>query len=451
MNIIIVGLGKTGITLTKYLSQEGHNLTCIDTRSEVVSKVVDTYDVQGLCGNGATYNILEEAGAVNADVIIACTKKDEINILSCLVAKTLGTKYTVARIREPEYAEQFEDIHGKLNINCMINPEEECAKEITRLLRFPLATKVETFARDRVDCVEFVVEEDNELVGKTAHDIVEKFKSNVIFGTVVRGEDVYIPRGSFLFEVGDKVSVIGKLADVNTFLKKVDVISSKVKSIMIVGGGLTSYYLAKKLSNQGLSVKIIEKDKEKCLKLVSMLDKVSVVCGDGTDKTILEEEGLKDVDACVSLTGIDEQNIMISLLARSREVETVIPKVNNDIFCDMSKEISLHTVVSPKKVTSQKIVRFIRALQVPEGSSVLTLYKLANDRAEAIEFSVGTNEKFVGKKIKELGVKENVLIASIIRKGAIITPIGETEIEENDRIVIIADAEMQITEIEEII
>lgn len=451
MNIIIVGLGKTGITLTKYLSQEGHNLTCVDTRSEVVSKVVDTYDVQGLCGNGATYNILEEAGAASADVIIACTKNDETNILSCLVAKTLGTKYTVARIREPEYAEQFEDIHGKLNINCMINPEEECAKEITRLLRFPLATKVETFARDRVDCVEFVVEEDNKLVAKTAHDIVEKFKSNVIFGTVVRGEDVYIPKGLFEFAVGDKVSVIGKLADVNTFLKKVDVISSKVKSVMIVGGGLTSYYLAKKLSNQGLSVKIIEKDKEKCLKLVSMLNKVSVVCGDGTDKAVLEEEGLKDVDACVALTGIDEQNIMISLLAKSREVETVIPKVNNDIFCDMSKEISLHTVVAPNKVTSQKIVRFIRALQVPEGSSVLTLYKLANDRAEAIEFSVGTNEKFVGKKIKELGVKEKVLIASIIRKGGIITPIGETEIEENDRIVIIADAKMQITEIEEII
>ena len=451
MKIIIVGLGKTGVTLTRYLSQEGHDLTCIDTRSEVVSKVVDTYDVQGLCGNGATYNILEEAGATTADVIIACSKDDEINILSCLVAKTLGTKYTVARIREPEYAEQFEDIHGKLNINCMINPEEECAKEITRLLRFPLATKVETFARDRVDCVEFVVEEENELVGKTAHDVVEKLKSNVIFGTVVRGEDVYIPRGSFVFEVGDKVSVIGKLADVNTFLKKVDVISSKVKSVMIVGGGLTSYYLAKKLSNQGLSVKIIEKNKNTCLKLVSMLDKVSVVCGDGTDKTILEEEGLKDVDACVSLTGIDEQNIMISLLARSREVETVIPKVNNDIFCDMSKEISLHTVVSPKKVTSQKIVRFIRALQVPEGSSMLTLYKLANDRAEAIEFSVGTNEKFVGKKIKELGVKENVLIASIIRKGGIITPIGETEIEENDRIVIITDASLQITEIEDII
>lgn len=451
MKIIIVGLGKTGTILTKYLSQEGHNLTCIDTRNDVVGKVVDTYDVKGLCGNGATYNILEEAGAGSADVIIACAKDDEINILSCLVAKTLGTKYTVARIRKPEYAEQFEDIHGKLNINFMINPEEECAKEITRLLRFPLATKVETFARDRVDCVEFVVEEGNDIIGKTAREVVEKFKTNVIFGTVVRGEDVYIPRGSFVFEEKDRVSVVGKLADANSFLKKVDVISSKVKSVMIVGGGLTSYYLAKKLSAQGLSVKIIEKDKNVCLDLVSRLDKVSVVCGDGTDKAVLEEEGLKKVDACVSLTGIDEQNIMISLFAKSREVEIVIPKVNNDISCDMSKEISLHTVVSPKKVTSQKIVRFIRALQVPENSSMLTLYKLANDKAEAIEFSIGQNKNFVGKKIKELGVKEKVLIASIIRKGAIITPIGETEIEENDRIVIIADAKMQVTEIEDII
>lgn len=451
MKIILVGLGKIGTTLTKYLSQEGHNLVCIDTRDEVVKKIVDTYDVQGLCGNGATYDILKEAGANGADVIIACTKHDEVNILACLVAKTLGTKYTVARIREPEYAEQFEDIHQKLNINCMINPEEECAKEITRLLRFPLSTKVETFARDRVDCVEFVVDEENELVSKTTHDIIEKFKTNVVFGTVVREDEVFIPRGSFEFAKGDKVSVIGKLADVNSFLKKVDVITSKVKSVLIVGGGLTSYYLAKKLSNQGVSVKIIEKNKEVCLGLVSKLDKVSVVCGDGTDKAILEEEGLKEVDACIALTGIDEQNIMVSLLAKSKDVEIVIPKVNNDIFCDMSKEISLHTVVAPKKVTAQKIVRFIRALQVPENSSMQTLYKIAEDKAEAIEFPVGNNDKFVGKKIKNLGVKENILIASIIRKGAIITPIGETEIEENDRMVIIANAKMQITEIEDII
>ena len=241
------------------------------------------------------------------------------------------------------------------------------------------------------------------------------------------------------------------MSDVNSFLKKVDVITSKIKSVLIVGGGLTSYYLAKKLSNQGVNVKIIEKNKEICLDLVSKLDKVSVVCGDGTDKDVLEEEGLKEVDACIALTGIDEQNIMVSLLAKSKNVETVIPKVNNDIFCDMSKEISLHTVVAPKKVTAQKIVGFIRALQVPENSSMLTLYKIAEDKAEAIEFPVGNNDKFVGKKIKNLGVKENILIASIVRKGAIITPIGETEIEENDRMVIIANAKMQITEIEDII
>ncbi len=451
MKIIIVGLGKTGTTLTKYLSQEGHDLICVDTRDEVVKKIVDTYDVQGLCGNGATYDILKEAGANSADVIIACSRRDELNILSCLVAKTLGTKYTVARIREPEYAEQFEDIHQKLNLNCMINPEEECAREITRLLRFPLATKVETFARDRVDCVEFVVDEGNELVGKTAHDIVEKFKSNVIFGTVVRGEDVFIPRGAFVFEQGDKVAVIGKLADVNSFLKKIDVITSKVKTVLIVGGGLTSYYLAKKLSAQGLSVKIIEKNKDICLDLVSKLDKVSVVCGDGTDKAVLEEEGLSEVDACISLTGIDEQNIMVSLLAKTRNVEIVIPKVNNEIFSDMSKEISIHTIVAPRRVTAQKIVRFIRALQVPENSSMLTLYKIAEDKAEAIEFPIGTNEKFVGKKIKDLGIKDKVLIASVIRKGGIITPIGETQLEENDRMVILADANMQITEIEDII
>ncbi len=451
MKIVIVGLGKTGKALTKYLSDEEHDITCVDTKANLIEQVVNTFDVQGLCGNGATYEILKEAGAESADVLIASTRNDELNILSCMVAKTLGTKKTVARIREPEYAEQFEEIHGKLNIDCMINPEEECAKEIIRLLRFPLASKVETFARDRVDCVEYVVEEGNDIIGKTAHEVVEKLKANVIFGSVVRNEELFIPRGDFKFEPNDKITVVGRLVDVNSFLKKTDVISSKVKSVLIVGGGLTSYYLAKKLSAQGVNVKIIEKDKERCIKLVTNLDKVSIVCGDGTDKNVLEEEGVASVDACISLTGIDEQNIMISLLARNKEVETVIPKVNNDIFFEMSKEIQLYTVVSPKKVTSQKVVRFIRAWQVPENSSMLTLYKIAEDRAEAIEFSVGNNEKFVGKKIKELGVKDNILIVSIIRGGGIITPVGDTELVEKDRIIIIADSDMQIVEVEDIL
>lgn len=437
MKIVIIGDGKVGHTLMKELSQEGHDIVIVDNNIEVVEKSLNTYDIMAIRGNGASYHVLKQAEADEADMLIAATSSDEINMLSCLVAKKLGTKRTVARVRNPEYSEQLFIMRGELGLNMSINPEYTAAKEISRVLRFPSAQKIETFSRGRVELIQMSVEKGSSLDGQPLLTIGSAFKSKILICAIERSDKIIIPSGNVTLQAGDEIYLTASNEQITMFVKNAGLMKEKIKTVMITGGGRITYYLSKMLENVGIEVKVIEKDYDRAKYLSEELPESMIIHGDGTNHELLLEEGIADVDSFVSLTGNDEENIIVSIFALKYNMKKVITKVNNLSLTNLLNENLLDTVVSPRYLTASQIIQYVRALQNSMGSNVQTLHRIINDQVETLEFTVKVKHDFLGIKLKDLKLKDKLLISCIVRDNKTIIPAGNDTIELNDSVIVV--------------
>jgi trk system potassium uptake protein TrkA len=442
MKIIIAGCGKIGKTIVENLVSEGHDILIIDNKPEIVEGLTNVYDVMGICGNCADNDILHEAGVGEADIYLSVTDSDELNMLSCFVAKKLGAKHTIARIRKPEYNDGSLDFMTKhLVLALPINPERLAAQEIFNVLKFPSALAVETFSHKDMQMVEARLAEDSVLDGVKLLDIRAKFKAQVLICCVKRGEEVFIPDGNFVLRGGDRIGLAAPHAEYEKFFKATGILQRPAKNVMVLGGSRIAYYLAKKLSKIGTSVKIIDIDEKICEELGSSLPKAVVIHGDGSQQELLLEEGISAADAFVSLTGSDETNILVSMFAMMNKVPKVIAKINRDEIAPMAEKFGLEGFVSPRKTVSNLILRYVRALENSRGSNIETLYKLMDGKVEALEFNVRDDSRIIGVPLKDLSLRKNVLVIGVIRDGAVIIPSGATEIFTGDRVVIITTNE----------
>ena len=438
MNIIIVGCGKVGQKITEMLSLEKeHNITVVDLKPAVVSALVNEYDIMGVEGNGTSVDTLTDAGIENADVLIAITGSDEINLITCLIAKKLGNCKSIARVRKPEYRREINLIKEDLGLAMVINPELTAASEIARVLRFPSAIDIDTFAKGRVEILKFKVSDESPLADLRIADMGDKLHCNVLVCGVERGDEAIIPRGDFVLKSGDKVSIIGSFEDVTEFFKKIGFKMQTIKDTTIVGGGETGYYLAKRLLKTGFSVKILEKDEKRCEELCRLLPKATIINGDGTDTKVLLEEGLEHTSSFVSLINIDEENIMLSLFAKSKSDAKVITKINRIAYDEVINGLDLDTIIYPKNITAEYIVRFVRATNNSLGNNIETMHLLLDDKAEALEFKIEKDSPVANIPLEKLELKDNVLIACINRGTKVIIPRGKDEIEAGDNVIVV--------------
>ena len=437
MQIMIVRCGKVGINLTEQLTKEGHNITVIDQDRSIVTAVSNKYDVMGVVGNGTSYSVQAEAGLKDTDLVIAVAGSDELNLLCCLIAKKMGNCNTIARVRNPIYSKEIDVIREELGLSMVINPELAASFEMARLLRFPSAMKIETFAKGRVEIIKMVIGEDSPLHELSVMEITTKLKCDVLICAVERGEEVTIPNGSFVLQAGDVVSVVASPKNSGAFFKKMGFDTHQVKDAMIVGGGEISYYLASQLLSMGISVKIIELKKERCEELSVLLPKAVIINGDAIDQNILMEEDLKHAQAFVSLTNIDEENILLSLFAKSESNAKIITKINRISFDNVISNLNLGSVIYPKHVTAEYILRYVRAMQNSIGSNIETLYQLIEDKVEALEFVIRQDAPVIGIPLEKLNLKKNLLLCSINRKGQIITPRGQDMMQLGDTVIIV--------------
>lgn len=438
MKIIIVGIGKVGSTLCELLASENHDVVIIDTDGRIVEEHINKFDVSGIVGSGRNIDILLEAGIKTADMIIATTEQDELNILACLIGKQQGVKHTIARVRNPEYSTQTKFLHKNLELDLVINPELESANEISRILRFPSAENIELFAKNRVEIVGFKITEDSILVKKTLEGARKKLNTKFLVVAVERNYEAIIPKGQFKLEANDVIYVTGTKSDILKLAKEIGVYKNSAKKIMIIGGSVITYYLAKQLLKTNTKVKIVEMDKERCFELKELLPQATIIQGDGSNKDLLIEEGINEVDAFVTLTGLDEENIILSLYAKHEGVHKVITKINNISYYDILSTLNLSSIISPKLITAYNILRYVRSLQNAINLQVENVYKLINNQVEAIEFLVQDENELTHKQIKDLKLKKDVLVAVIIRGNDIIIPTGEDMILPNDRVIIIS-------------
>lgn len=439
MNIIIVGCGKVGEELAHRLNDEGDNITVIDVDSTKVNDVTSRLDVLGVTGNGATHLVQQEAGIRDADLLIAVTGSDELNLLCCLIAKKEGNCQTIARVRDPQYSTEAPYLKEELGLAMVINPEFQAAAEIARVLRFPSAIKIDTFAKGKVDLMKFRLPENCVLTGCSVKEIATKLKCDVLVCTVERGDEAFIPNGEFVFGEKDIISVIASPANANAFFRKIDYKINQVKDCMIAGGGDVAYYLCRILRKAGISLKLIEKDPKRCEMLCTALPEVTVICGDAADQQILLEEGLENANSFAALTNLDEENIMLSLFARVKGCQKLVTKINRIDFFDVIKQLDLDSIIYPKNITSELIVSYVRAMKNTIGSNVQTVYSIIKGKAEAAEFLIKDTSPVLGKPLMELKFKPNVLVAVILRGNRVIIPRGSDVIEKNDSVIVVSD------------
>lgn len=437
MKIIIVGCGKVGTTLAEQLNRENHDITLIDCDSEALQSISDSTDVMSVTGNGAVYQVQMEAGIKEADLLIATTNSDELNMLCCLIAKKAGNCHTIARIRNPEYSAEINYIREELNLSLAINPELAAAREIARLLRFPNAIKIELFAKGRIELLKFLIPKDSILDRMKVIDVVSRLKSNVLICAVERGDNVVIPDGNFEMRGGDKISFIAPHADCADFFRKAGIENNTVNSAMFVGGGKLTVYLAKALADTKIKIKIIEQDEERCRILSEILPHAMIIHGDGSDQKLLLEEGIRQTEAFASLTGFDEENILLSLYAASQSGAKLITKVNKIAFENVINSLNLGSVIYPKMLTADIILQYVRAMQNSMGSNIETLYKIVADKAEALEFRVRGDSPVLGIPLEKLRTRNNLLVACINRNGRIIMPRGKDTLEAGDTVIIV--------------
>ena len=438
MNIIIVGCGKVGQTLAQQLNEEENNITVMDLDASKVNEVVNRFDVMGVVGNGATHLKQQEAGIKNADLLIAVTGSDELNLLCCLIAKKAGNCHTIARVRNPEYSSEAPYLKEELGLAMVINPEAAAAAEIDRVLRFPSAIKIDTFARGRVELLKFRLPEGSPLVGCAVKEIVSKFHCDVLVCTAERGDEAFIANGELVFEEKDIISIIASPRNANDFFRKIKYKINSVKDAMIVGGGEITYYLCERLHRAGIPAKIIEKDKKRCEELCSLWPETIVINGDAADQEILIEEGIEAAGSFVALTNFDEENILLSLFAKTMNKGKLVTKINRIDFDGVIKHLDLDTTIYPKNITSDMILRYVRAMKNTIGSNVETLYSVIKGKVEAAEFIVKENSAVTDKPLSELKFKKNVLVAAILRGKNVIIPRGHDTIQKGDSVVIVS-------------
>lgn len=438
LNIVIVGCGKVGHTLTEQLVAEGHDITIIDTNERVVRDAAEIFDVMGITGNGASMRTLEEAGIRQADLIIAVTGSDELNLLCCTIAKKFGGKLAaIARVRNPDYAEELSYLRNQLGLSMIINPELEAAREIARMLSRPQALAVSSFAKGHAELVRFKIPQDSVLCGKRIMDLESIFQFGFLVCAVERGGEVYIPNGPFELQAGDEISIISNTHDGHRIFESLGVRAQAARSCMIIGGGKSSYYLAKQLLDQKMEVRIIEKSRARCEELSTLLPGAIIVCGDGSEEAILREEGIDNAEAFVALTGMDEENILLTLFAKRNPGLKTITKINRITFNDVIDGLDLGSVVYPKYITSETIIAYVRAMRNTIGSNVETIYHMFDRRVEALEFRVGSEAPVVGVKLMDLKLKSNLRIACIGRRGRILFPRGQDAIEADDSVIVV--------------
>ncbi|MBQ9965068.1 MAG: Trk system potassium transporter TrkA [Clostridia bacterium] len=451
MKIIVVGCGKIGVTVIQSLIAEGHDLVAIDENAETLNQLTNIYDLMSLCGNGADSDILEEAGIRKADLFIAATGSDNTNMLSCFLAKRLGAAHTIARIRNPEYNDNsLNFLKQELGLSMSINPELLAAQEMYKILKLPSAVKVESFSRRRFEMIELHLKEGSPLHGVRLCELREKYKAKFLVCVVQRGEDVYIPDGNFMLQAGDKIGLTAQLTEIHKLLREMGLLQKQARNVMILGGGRMSYYLSKLLIAGGSSVTVIERDLALCQELCAALPKATIVHGDGAQQETLLEEDLRSKDAFVALTGMDEENILISIFAASQNVPKVIAKVNRDELSALAEKIGMDCIVSPQKVISDVVVRYARALQNSMGSKVETLYQLMDGNAEALEFLVSSEFPKLGVPLREMKLKPHTLVAGILRDRTSIIPDGNDVIMAGDRVVVVA-AERRLQDLADIL
>lgn len=438
MKIIIVGCGKVGWKLTEKLSQENeHDITVIDFNRKVVEKLINQYDVMGVVGKCSDLNTLKDAGIADADLLIAVTGSDELNLLTCLIAKKSGGCQTIARVREPEYNESLKLIKDDLGLEMIINPELAAALEIARVLRFPSAVEIDTFAKGRVEILKFRVPDGSVLDNMSIVQMSQKISSDILVCGVERGEETFIPGGNFVLESGDFVSIVAPMGAAGQFFKKINIKTNRVKDAMIVGGGEIAYYLAKRLLATGIKVKIVEIDEKRCNELCQLLPKATIINADGTENRVLMEEGLEYTDSFIALTNMDEENIMLSLFARSKTKGKIITKINRIAFDEVITNLELDTTVYPKNITAEYIVEYVRAKNNSIGSNIETMHNILDGKAEALEFRIKENAPVAGVPIEQLKIKKNILIACIISNGKIKIPRGRDVVEAGDTVIIV--------------
>ncbi len=439
MKVVVIGNGKVGRSIIEHTTEEGHEVVIVDKDPDVVEDIIDEFDVIGIVGNGASYDILIEAGVAKADLVVAATDSDETNILSCLISQKIGAKATVARVRSYEYNNQLNIIRDGLGITMPINPEKETADEITRILNFPEAIRVDSFAGGNVDLVELFIPDGNPLVGQSLLSVYQKYQIKVLVCAVVRGDEVIIPTGSFTFEAKDKIYITANnRSTLRAFLNKSNLQELKIKSVMIIGGGKISTYLGKELVKNKFDVKILEENYERCVELSTLLPGATIIHGDGTEQNVLEEEGLEYTDAIVCLTGSDEENIIVSMYANQKNIKKIIAKVNKTSLVGMIESVNLASVVSTKDITASKIISYIRSVNNKRGSNIITLHKLVNNKVEALEFQAKANKRLLDIPLKDLKIKKNILIAAIIRNQEVIIPSGNDFISLDDKVIVVS-------------
>ena len=437
MQIIIIGCGNVGGTLAERLSKEGHNIAVIDTNKDAIAAVTTTSDVLGIVGNGASLSVLLDAGMREADLLIAVTGSDELNLLCCLIAKKAGKCHTIVRVSNPLYSKEASFIKSELGLSLTVNPQLAAAREMARVLRFPSALKVDYFAKGRMELVVYRLEEDNPLCGMNLQQMSAKYGVKVLIPVVERNDEICIPGGDFVLQAGDEVSIIATSAAIIEFFTKLKIPTAAVKSALLIGSGLTGRYLIHELLEMRIKVKVIEKNQGVCDDLSEHFPKASILRGNGTDKDLLLEEGLCRAGAFVTLTDIDEENLMLALYAKSVSKAKLITKVHRVSYDQIIEKLNVGIVIYPKFIAAETIIKYVRAMQRSQGSDIETLYMLNDNRVEALEFLIEEGSPVIGIPIQELPLKPDVIIASITHKGKGIIPHGKSVIAKGDTIVII--------------
>lgn len=438
MKIIIIGCGKVGSTLAEELSNEDHELVVIDKNPQKVQQITEALDIMGMNGNGSSIQVLSAAGVETADILISVTGSDELNLLCCLIAKKVSKCHTIARVRNPVYHKELHFIKKSLGISMIINPEYAAAIEISRLLRFPSAIKLDTFSKGRVELLKFKLLPEFGLDGMTVAEIVERFRCDILVCGVEREEGVFIPSGNFVLKNQDLVSIIASPKNSAMFFKKIGVYTHQVKNALIVGGGTLGYYLATLLSDMKMKISLIEARRERCEELSELLQEATIICGDGTDKKLLLEEGLAQTEAFITLTNLDEENILLSLFAKKISSAKLVTKVNRLAFDDIVEGLDLGSVIYPKYITADYILQYVRAMgNSLSSSNIETLYQILDGQAEALEFAVKEASEVTGVPLAQLELKSNLLIACINRNGKVKIPRGQDMIELGDTVIVV--------------
>jgi len=438
MNIIIVGCGKIGSTIVSSLLEEGHDITAVDSDPAVISEISNIYDSMCVCGSGTDCDTLSEAGVENAELFVAVTGSDELNMLSCFLAKKMGAKHTIARIRNPEYNDKsLSFMRQHLDLSLSINPDLLAAQDLFHLLKLPSAVNIEKFSRRSFEMVELRLKDDSPMLGIPLMELRKKYQENFLICLVQRGDQVYVPDGRFCLESGDKIGITAPSSAIQKLLRTMGYNQKQARNVMILGASRMGFYLAKMLLASGTNVKIIDKNNERCHEISELLPDATVICGDGAQQELLNEEGLGSMDAFVALTGMDEENILISFYASSQGVPKVISKVNRDELRSIAEKMGLESIVSSKNVSSNLLARYARALENSMGSNVETLYKLMDDKAELLEFRAQDDPQLVNIPLKELRLKKDTLVPGIVRGRKTIIPAGDDVIMPGDRVIVL--------------